>query len=134
MKGIYVLIIAVDKNIQPKIGSLGKINFEQGIYAYVGSAQNNLEKRIARHLSKSKNKFWHIDYLLGSRAAKIVKVSYKKSGKSEECRIAHELAKTQTQIPNFGCSDCTCKSHLFKIRDENTLNSELKKLGLKLCL
>ena len=134
MKGVYILIISVDKNIQLKTGALGKINFEQGVYAYVGSAQNNLEKRIARHRSKSKNKFWHIDYLLDGRSARIVKVFYKKSGKSEECKIAHELAKTQIPTPDFGCSDCGCKSHLFKIKDENTLNSEIKKIYFKLLL
>jgi len=37
MKGIYILLIRISKNIQVKIGSLGKINFNKGIYAYVGS-------------------------------------------------------------------------------------------------
>ncbi|NOQ37998.1 DUF123 domain-containing protein, partial [archaeon] len=71
MKGVYVLIVKVDKDIQEKIGALGKIRFCRGTYAYVGSAQNGLEKRIARHLSKKKSLFWHIDYLLNSRHAKV---------------------------------------------------------------
>lgn len=38
MNGIYILLIEIDKNIQIEIGSLGKINFDKGVYAYVGSA------------------------------------------------------------------------------------------------
>ena len=42
-----------------RIGSLGKITFKKGFYAYVGSAMNNLEKRVQRHLRKKKN-FYHL--------------------------------------------------------------------------
>ena len=45
MKGIYILLIEIDKNIKIEIGSLGKINFDKRIYFYIGSVQNNLEKR-----------------------------------------------------------------------------------------
>ncbi len=54
MKGVYCLIIKVKTDIIQKIGALGKIKFDKGIYVYVGSAQNNLKKRIKRHLSKNK--------------------------------------------------------------------------------
>jgi len=123
MKGIYTLLIFVSKNINIKIGSLGIIRFKKGIYAYVGSAQNNLEKRIRRHKLKNKIKFWHIDYLLVNNFSKIKKVFYKKANKTEECRIAKKLNKNEIPIPNFGCSDCNCKSHLFKIKN---LDSVLK--------
>jgi Uri superfamily endonuclease len=121
MRGVYVLLISVYKNLQLKIGSLGRIRFDKGKYAYVGSAQNNLEKRIQRHMSKNKNKFWHIDYLLDSKFTKILDVFYTKSGNSEECRIANKLGKTELPVLNFGCSDCNCKSHLFKIRNSDVI-------------
>jgi len=117
MKGVYILVLNISKNLQAKIGFLGKIKFDKGIYAYVGSAQNNLEKRIARHMSKNKKKFWHIDYLLDSEFTKVINVFYKKSRKIEECKIADNLGKTEILIPNFGCSDCNCKSHLFRIKN-----------------
>ena len=117
MKGVYILVLNISKNLQAKIGFLGKIKFDKGIYAYVGSAQNNLEKRIARHMSKNKKKFWHIDYLLDSKFTKVINVFYKKSRKIEECKIADKLGKTEILIPNFGCSDCNCKSHLFRIKN-----------------
>jgi len=117
MKGVYVLVLNISKNLQAKIGFLGKIKFDKGNYVYVGSAQNNLEKRIARHTLKNKKKFWHIDYLLDSEFTKVINVFYKKSRKIEECKIADKLGKTEILIPNFGCSDCNCKSHLFRIKN-----------------
>jgi Uri superfamily endonuclease len=126
MKGIYILIISVCKNIKIKVGSLGKIKFAKGIYAYVGSAQNNLEKRITRHRLKNKKLRWHIDYLTTNKFAKVEKVFYKQAGKSEECQTAKKLIKTETPIKNFGCSDCDCESHLFKIRNKNIVDNKWK--------
>jgi Uri superfamily endonuclease len=129
MKGVYILLINVSKGTQERIGSLGKVNFDKGTYAYVGSAQNNLEKRIARHRSKNKKLFWHIDYLLENRFAKVVKAFYKIGGRIEECRIAERLSESEGMVPNFGCSDCMCESHLFKIKSlENVLKLGVEEL------
>ncbi len=117
MRGVYVLIISVSKDIRVKVGALGSVNFEKSLYVYVGSAQNNLEKRIKRHLGKTKRKFWHIDYLLENRFAKVVGVFYKEAEKSEECKIAGNMIEWGIPIVNFGCSDCYCVSHLFMLND-----------------
>ena len=82
MKGIYVLIIKLHANIRISIGALGELAFPAGLYAYVGSAQNSLEKRATRHLRKEKRLFWHIDYLLDNEAAKIIDLFYKQSEKT----------------------------------------------------
>jgi len=74
VKGVYVLIISLAKDVNVKVGALGKIDFKKGTYAYVGSAQTNLLKRVERHLRKAKRRFWHIDYLLCNSNAKILKV------------------------------------------------------------
>lgn len=117
MKGVYVLIISVGKDIGVNVGALGSVFFEKGLYAYVGSAQNGLEKRVERHLRKAKKRFWHIDYLLDNDAARIVKVFYKEVERSEECRIAGKLSEKGVAVVNFGCSDCDCVSHLFRVND-----------------
>ncbi len=125
MKGIYCLIIDVKKNIELKIGSLGRIEFKKGDYIYVGSAQNNIEKRVERHFSKNKKKHWHIDYLLADKNVKLKKYLYKKAGKKQECKLACSfLLSFEEPIKGFGCSDCNCVSHLFKIKklDINKLN------------
>ncbi len=116
IKGVYVLFIRVERDAVVNIGSLGKVRFNRGSYAYVGSAQNGIEKRIARHLKREKRKFWHIDYLLTQSCVKIEKIAYKEGSKEEECRTAQIFFKFGQPITGFGCSDCPCKSHLFKIR------------------
>ncbi|MEM7816012.1 MAG: GIY-YIG nuclease family protein [Candidatus Aenigmatarchaeota archaeon] len=127
MKGIYILLINVKTSFRTNVGSLGKIIFEKGLYAYVGSAQNNIEKRVERHLSKNKKTFWHIDYLLKSDKTKVIKILYKNSGSEEECRTAALLSRTELPVMGFGCSDCHCKSHLFRLRNFKSLET----LGMK---
>lgn len=119
MKGIYVLTISINRDIHVAIGALGEIFFQKGIYAYVGSAQNSLEKRVERHLTKEKVKFWHIDYLLDNEHVTVVKVFCKKAVKTEECKVAQKLEKKGVSIPHFGCSDCGCVSHLFLVDKSN---------------
>lgn len=115
MKGIYVLLIFINKDIKIKIGKLGKINFNKGHYFYVGSAQNNLEKRIKRHELKRKKKHWHIDYLLSYKNVKIKDIFYKIAGKKWECKTAFLLSKFCDPVLCFGSSDCKCKGHLLKV-------------------
>ena len=111
MKGSYLLIIKLDKDSIIRIGKLGEIKFNKGLYVYVGSALNGLEQRIQRHLRDNKKIHWHIDYLLNY--AKITDIFYKENNAREECHIAKKLDKKLPSIPGFGCSDCKCKSHLF---------------------
>lgn len=130
MKGIYVLIIRVHKNIHRRVGALGDVNLRQGLYAYVGSAQTNLEKRVARHFKTRKLRFWHIDHLLSrGDTAHIVKVFYRGAGKSEECRVAEELSRRALPVKGFGSSDCRCKSHLFKLCDYQFLNKTMQEMS-----
>ncbi|MCS7123638.1 MAG: GIY-YIG nuclease family protein [Candidatus Aenigmarchaeota archaeon] len=113
MRGSYILVIKCTKNCKVKVGSLGNIYFRKGFYFYIGSALNNIEKRIHRHLKKRKKIFWHIDYLTTNKNFKILKAIYKKSKNREECKISKILMKKFKFIKKFGCSDCKCKSHLF---------------------
>ena len=116
-KGIYILVVSVSTDINVNVGALGSVNLEKGVYAYVGSAQNNLEKRIERHLRKTKQKFWHIDYILDDANVKVLKVFYENAGKSEECKVANKIGERCVPTKGFGSSDCKCKSHLFKLED-----------------
>lgn len=123
LKGIYVLIIQIKNGVNCGIGALGELNFQQGLYAYVGSAQNNLELRVKRHQRKEKHLFWHIDYLLSNEASKVIAVYYSAGKKAEEC-IVSNMIETSGALPirGFGCSDCRCKSHLFRIENFHFLD------------
>lgn len=111
MKGSYVLLMELRTDQEIKVGKLGRIKFRKGYYAYVGSALNNIEARVGRHLSKEKKLRWHIDYLLTK--AKIKEVICRESDKREECEIAKKMEKQAKSVKGFGCSDCKCRSHLF---------------------
>jgi Uri superfamily endonuclease len=130
VKGVYVLVISVAKGIKVNVGALGSIFFERGLYAYVGSAQNGLERRVQRHLRKAKKKFWHIDDLLDDDAVRVVKVFCKEAEKSEECKIARKLSEKGVAVRRFGCSDCGCVSHLFRIDDCDFLRDFMSEMWL----
>jgi Uri superfamily endonuclease len=131
MKGIYVLIISVRHNMRVEIGAKGVVAFERGTYAYVGSAQNNMEKRLARHLKTAKKKFWHIDYLLTSPAAAVRRIFTCEASKTEECRLADLLCKRGSAVTGFGSSDCKCKSHLFKIRKYEFFKERMQEMVVR---
>jgi len=111
MKGTYLLVMELTHDTSILIGKQGMIDFQKGYYTYVGSALNGLEQRILRHLRSSKKIHWHIDYFLQS--ATIVEIFYTEKIQREECTIARILASRLRSIPGFGCSDCSCESHLF---------------------
>jgi Uri superfamily endonuclease len=104
LKAIYVLIIQVENLISLKIGSLGKVVFNKGSYAYVGSAQSNFYKRINRHKCQKKKIFWHIDYLLTNKTTRIIKIFFKVAKKTEECKLAQLISKKGKSLTNFGSS------------------------------
>ena len=131
LKGVYVLIIQVNEDTEVNVGAMGKLTFKKGLYAYVGSAQNNLEQRVRRHLRKEKRRFWHIDYLLDNDTTKVVEVFQKQGDKTEECTIAKVIGERGKPIDDFGSSDCNCKSHLFRIKDYRFLLEFMRVLDMK---
>ena len=114
-----MLIIQVDKTNIISVGALGSLFFKKGLYAYIGSAQTTLESRIKRHLRRKKRNFWHIDYLLSNSSVKIENIYFKQTKKSDECKMAQSIGEIGRPIIGFGCSDCNCKSHLFRISNHS---------------
>ena len=127
MKGCYLLIIELKSAQRIQVGKLGNLFFEKGIYVYVGSGMNSLEKRIDRHLNKNKKFYWHIDYLL--EKAQILEVYFKENTIKEECKIAKFLNEKLENISGFGCSDCRCDSHLFYLANDKF--EYIEKLNMK---
>lgn len=111
MKGIYCLVTYLNKSKRIKIARLGYIPFKRGYYCYIGSAMTNLEKRIERHYSKKKKRFWHIDYFLDH--AKLIGFKALEMTSSEECWLADQIRKiSDGEVRRFGSTDCGCSSHL----------------------
>jgi Uri superfamily endonuclease len=133
LKGIYTLVIKLHKPQTITIGKMGSISFSAGYYAYVGSALNGLEGRIKRHLKQEKRLHWHVDYFLCE--SKVVEIVYGLTERKKECTLASQLAGKMTYVAGFGCSDCSCKSHLFYFKDfyqvRKIVRNSFMKCGLK---
>lgn len=82
-----------------------------GLYAYIGSAMNNIEKRILRHLRKNKRKHWHIDYLTEVGEV-ICAVMFPSENRIEET-ISKMFSKRFELIPGFGATDLDVDTNLF---------------------
>ncbi len=115
-KGIYVLILGLHNDTRITVGKLGEFKFKAGFYAYAGSALGaGGFKRVTRHFNvacgRNHKRKWHIDHLLPYSEA--ICAVLLPTDEDLECTIAEELAKKLKEIPGFGCTDCSCRSHLF---------------------
>ena len=130
-KGSYILVLGLPERRKIITGSLGSIDFEEGNYAYVGSALGGLESRLNRHLRSNKKLHWHIDYLL--QEASVSSIIICRTDKRIECTIARILSRQFESINNFGSSDCRCPSHLFYSSGDMAVEimTALYELGMK---
>ena len=110
----YILILYLPKKRRIKVGRLGLLTFESGLYFYVGSGGRSPFKRLRRHVTKAKKKFWHIDFL--TVHSTVIGAMIVESNISLECSLARALGDVFTPVRGFGSSDCKCTSHLFLAR------------------
>jgi len=127
-----VLVVELEKGQEISVGGLGICYFPMGFYAYCGSALGGFKARLNRHLTENKKPKWHIDYLV--HEAEIQEIILCQTEKRLECLLSQALGGELTYIPDFGCSDCHCKSHLFFSTDKDslveTITAFITKLGL----
>ncbi len=111
-RGAYLLLMRVGGPKRIRVGRLGKLDFQAGWYVYVGSAGRGLSARLARHLRKRKRFHWHVDFLR-QQAVEVLGLPIR-SSRREECAVAEALSAILVpHSPGFGCSDCSCRTHLF---------------------
>jgi Uri superfamily endonuclease len=114
-KGIYCLVFH-NPACTAGIGAMGEIAFRKGWHIYVGSALGpgglkRLERHIALHEKKDKRPKWHVDYLLTNDNFPLRYAVSAATSLRLECLLASAIGGEN--VPGFGCSDCTCTSHLF---------------------
>jgi Uri superfamily endonuclease len=118
-KGVYCLIFE-NQACKLKIGKKGEFSFASGFYIYVGSALGSGGlKRVKRHIDFSRNKDgnkdrkprWHVDYLHLSPAFRLVSAVCASTSSKLECTLSSRIGGDS--VFGFGCTDCTCNSHLF---------------------
>jgi len=113
VKGVYAVLFRLKESKSIKIGALGEITFDRGLYLYTGSGRSNVVKRIERHFSESKNNHWHIDYFSQHADPEDYFILPEKS--SFECVLADITGAIGEPVKDFGASDCGCESHFFKL-------------------
>ncbi|MDD1657730.1 MAG: GIY-YIG nuclease family protein, partial [Methanomicrobiales archaeon] len=131
---IYCLLLE-NGPAEVAVGSLGTLRFRRGWHLYVGSALGpgglaRVERHHRLHRNRDRSPRWHIDYLLLSLSFRLRSVLLATTGEDLECRLAETLGPPL--VPGFGCSDCTCPSHLFFRRGEprNEVAEAIRSLGL----
>ena len=89
-----------------------------------------MEARLRRHLKKDKKSFWHIDYLLENKRAKILQIwMILKSIECETAEVFYRNPFTEIVSKGFGSSDCKCLTHLFFIKDKKKTEKILAEIG-----
>ena len=128
-KGTYVLFLRFSKDVETEVGSLGTIFLKTGDYCYVGSAMGGLDQRLSRHLSHVKKIRWHIDYL--TTICRDMQALEHEGTSISECGLGRIItdAGGEPAMNGFGCSDCNCQTHLFRVARERT-ESALKDRGM----
>lgn len=126
MKGVYILVLRMKENENICVGKLGMFHFRSGYYAYVGSARGpGGFKRVTRHFNvfsgKNKTRKWHIDHLLPY--TEIVCAVLVPTDADLECSVSSAMGTFLEGIKGFGCSDCSCNTHLYF--SENDMQSKI---------
>lgn len=133
--GLYIIWLQLGAPCRVRVGALGELSFDTGVYAYVGSAQRNRSARIRRHLRREKPLRWHFDYLRPHGS--VLAVSLADGAKTGECELAARLlaeANAAIAHPRFGASDCRCPAHLLQfasVPDVEALDKRLAVLTLQ---
>jgi len=139
--GTYVLALRCRACAEVEVGRIGRLYLQRGIYLYTGSAfgPGGVAARVSRHCRRAKPRRWHLDYLDEHLAPWGIWYSY--AGEHLEHQWAASLMGIPefSPVPRFGCSDCRCKSHLFRsaenlcARSVSVVLGLHKKAFLKLC-
>ncbi|TAJ45534.1 GIY-YIG nuclease family protein [Methanofollis fontis] len=135
MKGIYCLILQ-NRACDLEVGRLGTVAFREGWHLYVGSAlgPGGLPARVGRHArcaaARDRPPRWHIDRLLLSPAFRLCGAVCGQTEERLECRLARTIGGDA--VPGFGCTDCTCGSHLFYRTKEpfEEVEAAFRKIGI----
>lgn len=113
--GTYLLVLRLSRPSCIRVGALGPIGFQPGLYLYLGSAlgPGGLAARLRRHCEGGGRRHWHLDYLRTS--AEPVMLGWQTGQRRLECTWARRLARAPESGPGisgFGASDCRCATHL----------------------
>lgn len=116
-RGAYLVLLSLDRDLTLAPGRLGRREFPAGFYLYAGSARRGLTARVERHRRLRKRLHWHLDYL--RQEARFEEAFPLRTADDLECALARDFARrADATVAGFGCSDCSCESHLLHFRED----------------
>lgn len=119
-KGVYALVMRLERDRVITVGRLGTFEFPKGWYVYLGSAHGpgGVKRRTDRHRREDagKRKKWNVDYL--RPYAPISEIWFSHAPAYREHDWAWKVMRMSgATIParKFGANDCypRCETHLF---------------------
>jgi Uri superfamily endonuclease len=113
--GTYALVCPSAYETEISVGRLGALAIRKGCYIYLGSAfgPGGIRARVARHVSQSLNRHWHIDYLWPALRIGEIWYSHDPLRREHEwVRILRHVRGCSVPLRRFGASDCRCEAHL----------------------
>lgn len=132
--GTYALILECAVRAGLRVGRRLRMDTEPGYYIYVGSAfgPGGVKARVSRHFRREKAKRWHIDFLREFVTFREVWYSHAPEHLEHEwARIFQDMAG-YCSVEGFGCTDCKCRSHLFRTLERPDLSAFSRRAGGKI--
>ncbi|MCC6024861.1 MAG: GIY-YIG nuclease family protein [Desulfurococcaceae archaeon] len=121
MWNCYVLAVESRETCSVSLGERPVV-LGPGVYFYVGSARGpgGALARVARHLSRTKRVWWHIDRLLACPGINVRAVYLLRAERCDcEFEVSSALRRVLLGIPGFGASDKKRDySHLYECSDD----------------
>lgn len=113
--GAYVVVMQSVRAVPVAVGRWGVLELQRGCYCYVGSAlgPGGVAARVSRHCRRDKALRWHIDHLREHVTPLEAWCCYAPGTLEHAWATALGARPDFTGVPGFGCSDCTCATHLF---------------------
>jgi len=115
-KGDYVVLLFLEEAVEISC-RCKNWTLESGYYMYIGSAMSSLAERVKRHLIEEKRKYWHID-LLREKAEGVAALLLPTEKQREE-ELSNFVSQYGEAVPNFGASDCSTDSNLYRLELRN---------------
>ncbi len=123
-------MFSLKENLTVRVRNGKTFELKKGIYCYCGSAMGSLEKRVLRHLKRKKKPHWHIDFITTDSRFEPVEV-WAFRDKEFECKLAESL-KGNEPVLGFGATDCSCKSHLLRLKSLESERKKARELGAEI--
>ncbi len=115
--GAYALVIETHRDVRMAVAGRRRVDFPEGVYLYVGSANGpgGIRARVRRHLKGAKTVRWHVDRLTNAFGVATV-VALPGGTECAIMRVAVQWPGVTVPAPGFGSSDCrTCAAHLARL-------------------